>query len=66
MQEILTIQQASEYLNFSISRLRYEVFQKRIPYYKVGKSIRFRKSELAEWISGKKIGGENGDNQHKQ
>ncbi|MGZ3725172.1 MAG: DNA-binding protein [Pseudobdellovibrio sp.] len=46
--------QASEFLNLKLSRLRYEVFHKRIPYFKVGRSIRFEEKELTVWLMNQK------------
>lgn len=46
--------QAATFLNLKISRLRYEIFKGRIPYIKIGRSIRFSKSDLLTWIESKK------------
>lgn len=51
---ILTMIQASEFLNLKLSRLRYEVFHKRIPYFKLGRSIRFEEKELTRWLMNQK------------
>lgn len=55
----LTIREASIFLNMKNSRLRYEIFKKRIPYYKIGKSIRFDQAELVIWVLNHKQGTNN-------
>lgn len=58
--KLLTLIEASELLNLKVSRLRYEVFHKRIPHFKIGRSIRFSENELISWVmSQKQIGGSN-------
>ena len=62
-EQLLTISEAAEFLNLKTSRLRYEVFQKGIPYYKIGRSIRFSEKDLISWVMSKKqtvlVGGTN-------
>lgn len=55
---LLSIQEAAEKLNMPVSRIRYEVFLKRIPHLKIGRSIRFNESDLEVWIENKKVGGQ--------
>lgn len=50
----LTIEQAANFLNLKVSRLRYEVFKKTIPHYKIGRSIRFSEQDLTAWLNSKK------------
>ena len=47
---LLTMAEASIFLNLKMSRLRYEIFQKRIPHFKIGRSIRFSEEELTKWV----------------
>ncbi len=49
-QELLTIGDVAEILKFSISRIRYEVSIGRLPYIKIGKSIRFDRKTVEEWV----------------
>ena len=49
-QPLMEIGEAAEYLRLKISRLRYEVFIKRIPHIKIGRSIRFSKPQLDSWL----------------
>ena len=49
-QTLMEIGEAAEYLRLKVSRLRYEVFIKRIPHIKIGRSIRFSKTQLDSWL----------------
>ena len=58
--QLLTIADAAVFLAFTQSRIRYEVFKKRIPFIKIGRSIRFDEKDLISWIMNQKqIGGLN-------
>lgn len=52
MKEVLTIQEASEYLNISERTLYKMVKEKRIPCRKVGRQWRFHKEVLDKWLKG--------------
>lgn len=52
--EFLTVEEAAQLLNLKVSRLRYEVFRKSIPFFKVGRSIRFAERDLISWIMSQK------------
>ncbi len=56
---LMTINEAAEYLHLQVSRLRYEVFIKRIPHIKIGRSIRFSQTQLDSWIEANSKNGEN-------
>ena len=49
--QYMTIKQLSEYLNIPVPTLYDWVHQKRIPYYKLGKMIRFDVYEVSQWLS---------------
>lgn len=49
-EELLTITEASKFLNVKVSKLRREVFLKRIKHFKLGALIRFKRSHLIEWV----------------
>lgn len=51
MKKFITILEAAELLNLKVSRLRYEIFHKRIPFFKVGRTIMFDPIELVEWVT---------------
>ena len=48
--KLLNIHEAAEFTGLKVQRLRYEVFLKRIPHIKLGRSVRFTKEQLDEWI----------------
>ena len=45
----------SEYLDVSINTLRYWIAERKIPYFKIGKRIKFNLSEIEIWLKGKKM-----------
>jgi excisionase family DNA binding protein len=47
---LLTISEASTFLNVKVSRLRTAVLTKEIPFLKMGRLIRFDKTDLLKWI----------------
>ena len=52
--QLMTIEEASVFLNLKVSKLRRYVFMRAIPYYKIGSLIRFKKDDLLQWV-GEKI-----------
>lgn len=52
--KLLSIEEASEFLNLKVSWLRSAVFKDEIPYLKVGRLVRFDQSDLIKWIEVKK------------
>ena len=44
------IDQAAKFLNVKVSRLRTAILRKEIPYFKVGRLVRFHKHDLEKWI----------------
>ena len=52
--EFMTIQRLSEYLEIKESTLYSLGEQKKIPHYKVGRLVRFKKSEIDLWMEGHK------------
>ena len=58
MSKLLNISETAQHLGLSVQRLRYEVFLKRIPHIKLGRTVRFSVEQLNEWIkSNSKSGG---------
>lgn len=53
--QFMTIEEASEFLNLKVSKLRRDIFMKVIPYYKFGSLIRFKKDELLRWVEEKMV-----------
>lgn len=52
-QSLLDVNGAGQFLNMTPARIRYEVWMGRIPHLKIGKSIRFRLSDLKQWLDSK-------------
>ena len=50
MREFLTIDEVSEYLGIKKSSLYAKVERKEIPHYKVGRLLRFKKSDIDPWM----------------
>ena len=50
----LTIIEISAYLNLKPSTIYAMVAEKRIPHFKVGRLVRFKKSEIDQWMEGNK------------
>jgi excisionase family DNA binding protein len=48
---LLTIQEASTYMNVKVSWMRQAVFKREIGYIKLGALVRFREEDLNEYIS---------------
>ena len=53
--EWLGIPELARMLSVSEDLIRTQVHQRRIPYYKVGKLIRFDPQEVADWLSGLRV-----------
>jgi len=53
--ELMTIEEAALFLNLKVSKIRKDIFNKVIPYYKIGSLIRFKKDELIKWIDQKVV-----------
>ena len=52
--DFLNIQDLSQYLGIKPSTLYSMVERKMIPHYKVGRMVRFKLSEIDQWMAGKK------------
>jgi len=47
----LTVPMLSEYLKISKSYIYKKIHKNSIPYHKIGKSIRFNRDEIDQWVS---------------
>ena len=56
----LSIEQAAAYLNVEVRWMRRAVFERRLPYYKVGRYIRFRREDLEEFLRRGRVDPDNG------
>lgn len=53
--ELMTIEEASQFLNVKISNLRSAIFMRRIRYFKIGALIRFNRADLVQWLEEKLV-----------
>jgi len=53
--DILTVDQLAVYLGIGKQRVYEAVSRNTVPYFKVGKSLRFRKSAIDKWIESKSV-----------
>ena len=53
--EILTFNDATEFLQVKESKLRSMIFRKEIPFYKIGALIRFDKKDLIDYLEKSKV-----------
>ena len=51
----LSIEQAAAFLNVEVRWMRRAVFERRLPYYKVGRYLRFRPEDLEEFLARRRI-----------
>jgi excisionase family DNA binding protein len=51
MEAYITIGEAAEFTKFAVATLRKYVLKRQVPYHKVMRAIRFRKSELDSWMA---------------
>ena len=51
----INIKEAAIFLNEKVSYLRSLVLHKKIPHFKVGRALRFLKSDLIEWYQTKRV-----------
>jgi excisionase family DNA binding protein len=47
---ILTVHQVAEYLQLSKSKVYYMIQRRNIPFIRLGKNVRIRRSDLLQWI----------------
>lgn len=47
---LMTIEEASFFLNLKVSKLRSMVFKNDIPFFKIGRLVRFHAQDLEEWL----------------
>ena len=59
-EDLMVIEEAASFLRLSVGRLRYEVFLRRIPFFKMGRSVRFSREDLSNWLETKKKGAHHG------
>jgi excisionase family DNA binding protein len=52
--ELMSIDQLAQRLGITVRHVRRLVADKRIPYLKVGKLVRFDSGEIAQWLNGQR------------
>ena len=55
MERLLDVKVTAELLGIKPVTLRLWISQKKVPYYKVGKSIKFKPSEIETWINATRV-----------
>ena len=55
MNETLNIQELSSYLRCSVSEIRKLVKSKKIPFYRVGSKLFFKKDSINRWITQQEV-----------
>ena len=55
---LLDVQEAAEYLKTTPATLRCRVSRRQVPFVKIGRSVRFRVSDLDKWIDRQAVGRE--------
>ena len=53
--DLLNIQEAASLLNLAVNTIYEKTSERTIPYYKHGKKIMFKKSELLAWVESRKV-----------
>ena len=55
VETMLTINEVAGLTQLSISHIYHLVNDKAIPHYKLGSAVRFKKTEIAEWLQSKRV-----------
>lgn len=55
--QLLTIDQLAERLGVSTRHVRRLVAERRVPYLKIGRFVRFDPAEIANWLDGRRVAG---------
>jgi excisionase family DNA binding protein len=55
MEKLLTIDEVADRLNTTPRHVRRLVFERRIPYRKVGRFVRFHRNDLAEYLAAQRV-----------
>ena len=54
--QLVTINQLGERLGITVRHVRHLVAEKRVPYLKVGKLVRFDPDEIVQWLASRREG----------
>lgn len=53
--QLLTIDQLAQRLGITVRHVRRLVAEKRVPYYKVGRLVRFDEAEITVWLATRRV-----------
>lgn len=53
--QLLTIDQLAEQLGITVRHVRRLIAERRVPYLKIGKPVRFDPAEIAGWLDGSRV-----------
>ena len=53
--QFIGIKELAEYLGIRINTIYMWTYQKKLPYFKIGKLVKFDLGEIDTWLKGKKI-----------
>jgi len=54
-EQYIDIRTAAEFLGCTVGTLRVWTHKKMVPYYKIGRSVRFRISDLQDWANERRV-----------
>jgi excisionase family DNA binding protein len=55
--QLLSIDQLAQRLGITVRHVRRLVAEKRVPYYKVGRLVRFDPTEITDWLATRRVPG---------
>ena len=53
--QFIGVKELAEYLGIRVNTIYMWTFQKKIPYFKIGKLVKFDLEEIDNWLNGKKV-----------
>ncbi len=53
---LLTIKELADHLGVTVCHVRRQVAERRVPYLKVGRLVRFDPDEIGRWLDGVRVG----------
>jgi excisionase family DNA binding protein len=53
--ELMSIDQLAQRLGITVRHVRRLVAEKRVPYYKVGRLVRFDPAEITQWLETRRV-----------
>ena len=56
MKKLIGVKELAEYLDIKVDTIRSWVWMKKIPYYKIGRLVKFDIAEIDKWLEERKQG----------